>query len=77
MVFFSFGKYAFFGFQIRTNHMIYTKVRSIFPTFGNNFSSHKPTPLEHYKTSKKPIIVGGLNPSSLKNHAQCSTSFMP
>ncbi len=41
--FFSFDGYAFFDFQTHTNHKIYTLVRNTFPTFGINFSSHRPT----------------------------------
>jgi hypothetical protein len=44
---FSFDGCAFFGFQTHTNHRICTKVRNTFPTFGINFSNHKPASLEN------------------------------
>jgi hypothetical protein len=45
--FFSFGIYAFAGFQIHIDQKIYTKVKNTSSTFRIKFSNQKPTPLEH------------------------------
>jgi hypothetical protein len=74
--FLSFDKYVFVSFQTQTNHRICTKVKNISSAFRIKFSNDRFVP-PMQNVFAKPITSGGSEPSSLKNLAQCNTSFLP